>query len=130
TSAVSVTLEGVPLGTATTDDEGGFTAGFTVSDCDLTGGTLTASVGDISASTEVTLEPCPSPTTSTPDASTTTAPAPPSATPSTAPSGGTPGGQLPATGASVAPLVAAGVLLLASGAGTTALAARRRRWRR
>lgn len=60
-AAVTVALEGVTLGSATADGSGTFTGAFTVADCALTGGTLTATAGDSVAATEVTLLPCGSP---------------------------------------------------------------------
>ena len=94
---------------------------------------VTGGQADIGAF-ELQQEPEPTTTTS-PEPTTTTSPEPTSSTsmpdPATSTTAGggseSASGGLPATGASVAPLVAAGVALVGSGAGAAALAARRRR---
>lgn len=57
-ATVEVTLGALTLGTATTSGTGDFSASFTSIDCSVDGGTLTATAGAASASTEVTLTPC------------------------------------------------------------------------
>ncbi len=122
-TTIAVSLEDLTLGTATTDADGTFTGEFSVTDCDLTGGTLTATAGDSSATSDVTLTPCQvtTTTTTTADPTTTTTSA------TTTPSNPATPGELPVTGAAVLPLLATGVLLLASGGGLAAITARRRR---
>ena len=132
TTDVMITLEALTLGTTTTDGEGAFSATYTDIDCAINGGTLTATAGDSSASSNVTLEPCQSPTTTAAPEPTTSVPAPttvPDQSPTTThgSGSGTTAGGLPATGAAIAPLVAAGIVLVTSGAGAAALATRRRR---
>lgn len=57
-ATVEVTLGALPLGSATTSSTGDFSALFSSIDCSVDGGTLTATAGAASASTEVTLTPC------------------------------------------------------------------------
>jgi hypothetical protein len=121
-TTITVSLEDLTLGTATTDAGGAFTGEFSVTDWDLTGGTLTATAGDSSAIIDVTLTPCQVTTTSTttPEPPTTTTPGP------TTPSNPATPDRLLVTGAAVVPLLATGALLLASGGGLVAITARRR----
>jgi YVTN family beta-propeller protein len=121
-SEVTVTLGSAILGTATTDVNGGFTAEFAITDCAVVGGSVTATAGTRTATTDIALDPCaPTTTTTIPDSTTT-----PDPSPTAAPAAASTAGTLPATGAEVAPLVAAGMALVASGTAAAALSARRR----
>lgn len=121
-STVTLTIGGVTVGTATTDENGDFTFDIADIDCSVASGTLIATSGDDEASIAVTLEPCPN---SNPSSGRHFAGIdfsglrPPTTTPPTDP--------LPVTGTSSMGLMGFAVALLISGTGLAIVTARRRR---
>jgi YVTN family beta-propeller protein len=61
-AVATIALNSVTLGTATADGGGQLFGEFVVADCTVLGGTLSATAGDVAASTQITLAPCGSPT--------------------------------------------------------------------
>lgn len=57
-TAVTITLGSVTLGTATTEPDGSFDATFIEVDCTVTSGELTATAGAVAATTNVVLSAC------------------------------------------------------------------------